>query len=64
MYLYRRRGDETVIVGHTPTFKYGKSYSGYMIIKPDKIFLDCGAAYGLGLGCLELETGREFYVRR
>ena len=42
------------VVGHTPTFKYGEQYAGNMIVKEDKIFLDCGAGQGYGLGCLEI----------
>lgn len=49
----------TAVVGHTPTFKYGKQYAGDMIIKEDKIFLDCGAGQGYGLGCLEILSGND-----
>ena len=44
----------TAVVGHTPTFKYGNQYAGDMIIREDKIFLDCGVAQGYGLGCLQI----------
>ena len=47
------------VVGHTPTFKYGKQYAGDMIIKEDKIFLDCGAGQGYDLGCLEILSGND-----
>ena len=49
----------TAVVGHTPTFKYGTQYAGDMIIKDDKIFLDCGAGQGYGLGCLEILSGND-----
>ena len=49
----------TAVVGHTPTFKYGKQYAGEMIIRKDKIFLDCGAGHGYGLGCLQILPGNE-----
>lgn len=51
------------VVGHTPTFKYGKQYAGRIIVGKERIFLDCGAGWGCGLGCLRLEDGKEFYCR-
>lgn len=51
------------VVGHTPTFKYGKQYAGRIIVGKERIFLDCGAGWGYGLGCLRLEDGKEFYCR-
>lgn len=53
----------TAVVGHTPTFKYGMEYAGKIIVRPDKIFLDCGAGQGHGIGCLRLDDGKEFYCR-
>ena len=47
------------VVGHTPTFKYGNQYAGDMIVKEDKIFLDCGAGQGYELGCLEILPGND-----
>lgn len=49
----------TAVVGHTPTFKYGKQYAGDMIMKEDKIFLDCGAGQGYRLGCLGILSGND-----
>ncbi len=46
----------TVIVGHVPTAS-GKIERG-----EGSIFLDCGAGEGKSLGCLCLETGKEFYA--
>ncbi len=46
----------TLIVGHQPT-KSGRIERG-----EGSIFLDCGAAEGGALGCLCLETGKEFYA--
>ena len=51
------------VVGHTPTFKYVKQYAGRIIVGKERIFLDCGAGWGCGLGCLRLEDGKEFYCR-
>ena len=51
------------VVGHTPTFKYGAEYAGRILVRRDKILLDCGSGQGYGIGCLRLEDGAEFYVR-
>lgn len=48
--------DATIIVGHTPT-KSGKIERGV-----GSIFIDCGAGEGGRLGCLCLETGKEYYA--
>ena len=48
--------DATVIVGHVPTAE-GKITRG-----EGSIFLDCGAGEGGSLGCLCLESGKEFYA--
>ena len=53
---YALMEDATVIVGHNPT-KSGKIERG-----EGSIFLDCGAAEGGPLGCLCLETGKEYYA--
>jgi serine/threonine protein phosphatase 1 len=50
---------KTVIFGHTPT-KYMNGF--WTIWRGDgKIGIDCGAAYGGRLACLELPTMREYY---
>lgn len=46
----------TVVVGHVPT-RSGKIERG-----EGSIFLDCGACEGGKLGCLCLDTGKEYYV--
>ena len=48
--------DATLIVGHVPT------RSGRIERGEGSIFLDCGAGEGGSLGCLCLETGREYYA--
>ena len=60
----RVKGTETVIVGHTPTFKYDRSCAGKIVIRPDKIFLDCGAGSGYGLGILDLRNKKAYYGRK
>lgn len=52
---------KTVVVGHTPTFRYGEAYRGKIIRMPDKILLDCGAGHGGPLGCFRLEDEACFY---
>lgn len=56
--------DVTMIVGHMPTFLYGKEYDGKIIHgKKKSIFhIDCGCVYGRRLGCVRLEDQKEFYV--
>lgn len=56
--------DTIMIVGHTPTFCYGKEYENKIIHgKNDTIYhIDCGCVYGRSLGCLRLDDMKEFYV--
>lgn len=56
--------DCKMVVGHTPTFLYGKEYEGSVIISADKksIHVDCGCVFGRKLGCLRLDDMMEFYV--
>ena len=48
--------DSTVVVGHVPT------RSQRIERGEGSIFIDCGAGEGGSLGCLCLETGKEFYA--
>lgn len=48
--------DATLIVGHAPTG------SGKIEYGEGSVFMDCGAAQDGRLGCLCLETGKEFYA--
>lgn len=53
---YPLMADCTVVVGHVPT-------QNQSIARGEgSIFLDCGAGEGGRLGCLCLETGKEFYA--
>ncbi len=56
--------NKTMIVGHIPTFIYGKEYDGQIIHRKDsKIFhIDCGCCSGRTLGCLRLNDLHAFYV--
>lgn len=53
---YPLMSDCTLVVGHVPT----KNQS--IVRGEGSIFLDCGAGEGGRLGCLCLETGKEFYA--
>lgn len=57
--------DKIVVVGHTPTFDYGKNLSGRMLRIGNVINIDCGCVYpeSNSLGCLRLEDQMEFYQR-
>lgn len=56
--------DTTMIVGHYPTFLYGKEYAGKIAHGKIKhiLHIDCGCVYGGTLACVRLEDGEEFYV--
>ncbi len=51
--------DKVIVVGHAPTtvFNNGEIYK-----TSGAVNVDCGAAFDGRLGCLCLDTGREFYV--
>ncbi len=55
--------DVTLVVGHTPTYTMEGAEKGKIHYTDGAIFLDCGAAFDEGLGCLCLETGKEYYIR-
>lgn len=52
----------TVIAGHTPTYEINGAEKGKIFYGEGSVILDCGAAFDEALGCLCLETGKEFYV--
>ncbi len=56
--------DTTMVVGHMPTFLYGKQYENKIIHgKNETIFhIDCGCVFGRKLACLRLDDMQEFYV--
>lgn len=54
--------DCIMIVGHTPTFFYGRPYDGKICVRDKIIHIDCGCVYGRNLGCLRLDDMQEFYV--
>ena len=58
--------DKYLIHGHTPTRvlleEAGEPPEDKIVIRGKKIAVDCGAAFGGRLGCLCLDTMKEFYV--
>ena len=53
--------DKFLVFGHTPTRVLGAS-SDTALFQGTQIAVDCGCGFGGKLGCLCLETLREFYV--
>ena len=54
--------DKVLVPGHKPTVEIHPSSKGRIFKLNNHIAMDCGAAYGLPLGCLCLDTMDEFYV--
>ncbi len=54
--------DVTMIVGHLPTFLYGRQYEGKIAHGKNLLHIDCGCVYGRSLGCVRLDDLQEFYV--
>jgi len=54
--------DKLVIFGHTPVFNYESDLPAKIMIRSDKIDIDCGSGYSYGrLACLRLDDMAEFY---
>lgn len=54
--------DVTIVTGHTPTALIDKNFAGKIWKGNSHIAVDCGAVYGNPLGCICLDTMKEFYV--
>ena len=52
-----------LVTGHTPTAAIDGAEEGKIYKNKDHIAIDCGAAFGYGLGCICLDTMEEFYVK-
>jgi serine/threonine protein phosphatase 1 len=61
---YRKQcfDDIFLVTGHCPTYNLGEKYRGRIYRKHNHIAIDTGAAFGEAMGCLCLETDKEFYV--
>ena len=55
-------GNRYLVTGHTPTAAIEGAEPGRIYKKNNYIDVDCGATYGLSLGCLCLDTMEEFYI--
>ncbi len=54
--------DKFVVTGHTPTVLIKGAEQGKIYRCNKNFAVDCGAVFGLGLGCLRLDDFKEFYV--
>lgn len=54
--------DKILVTGHKPTVEIHPGSKGKIFTLNNHIAIDCGAAYGLPLGCLRLDDMAEFYV--
>lgn len=54
--------DKFMITGHSLTCLIDKNYTGRIWRKNNHIAIDCGAVYGMRLGCLCLDTMTEYYT--
>nr|MBQ5811950.1 metallophosphoesterase [Clostridia bacterium] len=55
-------GADFLITGHTPTVEIHQGSKGRIFRLNNHIAIDCGAAYGMPLGCICLDTFDEFYI--
>ena len=53
--------DKTLIVGHVPTCDLPEGDAGRIYYGNGSICMDCGAEKGYPIGCLCLDTLKEFY---
>ena len=61
-YTQRYFKDKYLVTGHTPTALISPEYRGRIFQMNGHIAIDCGATFGLKLGCLRLDDMQEFYV--
>ena len=54
--------DMLFVTGHTPTHVIAPAYKGRIWRGNNHIVIDCAAAFGGRLGCICLETMKEFYI--
>lgn len=61
-YSKRYYNNAYLVTGHTPTVNIGEEYKGRIYRANGHIAIDCGAGYGMPLGCIRLDDFKEFYV--
>lgn len=54
--------DKIIIAGHVPTYNVDGADKGMVFYGEGSMLIDCGAAFGEVLGCVCLESGKEYYV--
>ena len=61
-YTIKHFNDIIIITGHIPTFNIDEGSRGKIYRKNNNIAIDCGMGSGEKLGCLCLDTNKEFYI--
>lgn len=61
-YSKRYYNNAYLVTGHTPTINIGQEYKGRIYCANGHIAIDCGAGFGMPLGCIRLDDFKEFYV--
>lgn len=61
-YTKRYFDNAYLVSGHTPTVNIDEEYRGRIYKANGHIAIDCGAGFGLPLGCIRLDDFKEFYV--
>jgi len=61
-YLQHYYDNAYLVTGHTPTLHIGNAYIGKIYRDHGHIAIDCGAGFGMPLGCIRLDDFKEFYV--
>ena len=61
-YTERYFENKYLVTGHTPTALISPEYRGRIFKMNGHIAIDCGATFGMSLGCLCLNDMQEFYV--
>ena len=61
-YSLRYLKNAYLVTGHTPTLHISQNYEGKIFRGNGHIAIDCGAGFGMNLGCIRLEDMKEFYV--
>ncbi|MBE6656850.1 MAG: fructose-bisphosphatase class III [Ruminococcaceae bacterium] len=61
-YLLRYYDHAYLVTGHTPTLHIGGACAGKIYCGHGHIAIDCGAGFGMPLGCIRLDDFHEFYV--
>lgn len=61
-YSKRYYNNAYLVTGHTPTVNISEEHKGLIYKANGHIAIDCGAGYGMPLGCIRLDDFKEYYV--